>query len=180
MAVSVGLHVDSGTMYHMATSEYRNQTGFPGREASPDTRLKDIREIVCTGESTHDVQLALFVCQQIFPDASCKGMLLDRNGNKADCSMEVITSEIGGEVHESVPKEGRYSFHSPSGEAICLSARECQVASLTANGMTCKEIAWELGVKESTVAAHRRNIYRKTGLSSSSQLAAWVVRSEIG
>ena len=47
-----------------------------------------------------------------------------------------------------------------------LSGRERQILSLFSNGYTTKEIAYELGISVSTVATHRKSLYRKTQVNS--------------
>lgn len=53
-----------------------------------------------------------------------------------------------------------------------LSAREAQVARLAAEDLTNEEIAARLGLSRRTVEAHLRMVFRKTGVSRRSQLAA--------
>ena len=52
----------------------------------------------------------------------------------------------------------------PEGEA--LSARESQILTLVADGLTNREIAEELCISQYTVASHIKNIYRKLSVSS--------------
>ena len=47
-----------------------------------------------------------------------------------------------------------------------LSAREKEVLRLISNDSTIKEIAEKLSIKEKTVEAHRKNIFKKTKTSS--------------
>jgi non-specific serine/threonine protein kinase len=56
-----------------------------------------------------------------------------------------------------------------------LTRREREVADLVARGLTNRQIASELTISEHTVATHVGKTMRKLGLSSRSQLAAWVV-----
>ncbi len=58
--------------------------------------------------------------------------------------------------------------------------RESQILALWIGGMTNKEVAWELGISPGTLAVHRRNLYRKTGLSSLSQLVVWGLLHGVG
>jgi predicted ATPase/DNA-binding SARP family transcriptional activator/DNA-binding CsgD family transcriptional regulator len=55
-----------------------------------------------------------------------------------------------------------------------LTRRQREVAALVARGLTNRQIAAELSISEHTVATHVGKIMRKLGLSSRSQLAAWV------
>lgn len=54
-----------------------------------------------------------------------------------------------------------------------LTARECQIAELTASGASNKEIADRLHVRERTVKAHLSNIFQKLGVSSRLQVASY-------
>ncbi len=54
-----------------------------------------------------------------------------------------------------------------------VSNREREVLGLWMQGLSNKEIAWRLGISVGTLAVHRRNLYRKTGLSTLSQLVVW-------
>lgn len=56
-----------------------------------------------------------------------------------------------------------------------LTARETEVASLVARGLTNREIAARLFVSERTVETHVQNILRKLDCRSRTQVAAWVI-----
>jgi DNA-binding NarL/FixJ family response regulator len=55
-----------------------------------------------------------------------------------------------------------------------LTRREQEVALLVARGLTNRQIAQELSVSRNTANNHVARILRKLGLSSRSQIAAWV------
>jgi DNA-binding CsgD family transcriptional regulator len=55
-----------------------------------------------------------------------------------------------------------------------LTARELEVAILIGRGHTNRRIADELVIAERTAETHARNIREKLGLSSRSQIAAWI------
>lgn len=56
-------------------------------------------------------------------------------------------------------------------EEMRLTAREKQIASLMCNGLTNEEIAERLFISDTTVATHRKNIYRKTDTHNVGQLS---------
>jgi two-component system nitrate/nitrite response regulator NarL len=59
-------------------------------------------------------------------------------------------------------------------EAIAmLSARECEVLSLVADGRSNREIAAELGIARNTVKNHLRSILTKLGVKNRAQAAAY-------
>ena len=53
-----------------------------------------------------------------------------------------------------------------------LTERERQITHLLLAGVALKNIAGELGISEGTVNTHSRNLYRKLGIQSRSQIAA--------
>jgi DNA-binding NarL/FixJ family response regulator len=59
---------------------------------------------------------------------------------------------------------------SPCHDEDALSMREHEVAKLAAQGAQNKEIAEQLRIKEATVAAHMRSIFRKWSVNSRVQL----------
>jgi len=65
------------------------------------------------------------------------------------------------------------------GSAPKLSARERQVVSRVAAGMTSKEIAIELGITLRTVHAHRENLARKLGTSSVAAMTRYALEHSI-
>jgi two-component system nitrate/nitrite response regulator NarL len=65
--------------------------------------------------------------------------------------------------------------NSPPADPICLTARERQVIALVAAGRTGKEIAAALGISLRTARAHRENVGKKLGSSST----AWLTRYAI-
>lgn len=58
-----------------------------------------------------------------------------------------------------------------------LSSRECEVLSRLSEGATSKEIAYALGIRQSTVEVYRRSIIRKTGIGSVAELTRYAIRS---
>ena len=54
----------------------------------------------------------------------------------------------------------------------CLSEREKEVLNFVLKGFTSKEIAQKLFISKTTVDTHRRNILKKTGIKSTTELMA--------
>ncbi|MFL5043875.1 MAG: response regulator transcription factor [Xanthobacteraceae bacterium] len=61
-----------------------------------------------------------------------------------------------------------------------LSAREREIVSLVANGLSNKEIARQLGLSEGTVKVHLHSIYRRLGIRNRTALAGLVHRPRPG
>lgn len=62
----------------------------------------------------------------------------------------------------------------PSASEV-LSARECEVVALVADGLSNAEIAEELGIARNTVKNHLRSILAKLGVRNRAQAAAYAV-----
>jgi DNA-binding CsgD family transcriptional regulator len=60
-----------------------------------------------------------------------------------------------------------------------LTAREQEVATLLAEGLTNGQVAERLFISPKTAAVHVSNILAKLGLSSRAEIAAWAVRHEL-
>ncbi len=63
---------------------------------------------------------------------------------------------------------------------ISLTAREREIASAVAEGLTDRQIASRLCISERTVHAHLRSAYAKTGTGSRTRLLAWLARQQPG
>ncbi|MFC0434013.1 LuxR C-terminal-related transcriptional regulator [Kutzneria buriramensis] len=68
-----------------------------------------------------------------------------------------------------------YSLRTPLAEDSPLSQRELDVAMLTAEGLTNREIAVRLSISERTVETHLLHIRTKLDLRTRAQVAAWAV-----
>ncbi len=53
---------------------------------------------------------------------------------------------------------------------MSLTRREVEVARLAAEGMTCREIAADLGIGFTTVRTHLQNVYHKCGVRNRLQM----------
>ncbi len=59
-----------------------------------------------------------------------------------------------------------------------LTLRERQVVALILSGEENKAIAAKMGIKLSTVYAHKKNLFLKTGMHTTSQLVVWALLRE--
>ena len=71
--------------------------------------------------------------------------------------------------------EARASTHNPSSRIGSLTERECEVATLIAQGATNRVIAATLVISERTVERHVANIFAKLDFGSRTQIAAFAV-----
>ena len=59
---------------------------------------------------------------------------------------------------------------------ITLGARECQIISLIADGLSYTRIADQLGLSAHTVTTHRRNLMQKLGVNSTAAVVMYAVK----
>ena len=80
------------------------------------------------------------------------------------------------EEEEPTPRSPKTSEEPSVGEqqAVLLTRREREVATLVRQGLTNRQICAELVISERTVDAHVCKILKKLGLRSRAQIAAWV------
>lgn len=64
------------------------------------------------------------------------------------------------------------------GSADSLSAREQQVLSLMAKGLSNRQIGKQLNILERSVKYHATNIFSKLGVASRTQAALWYERNK--
>lgn len=96
------------------------------------------------------------------------GMLPDKLRGAAKGRLVVLDQEPVAELtHEDTRAL-------PAG--VSLTDREHDILNLIAEGMSNKLIASELGISESTVKVHVRNVLRKLDVRSRLEAAIWVLR----
>lgn len=85
---------------------------------------------------------------------------------------QAIEYALGPEDAPPPPPEEKTSAE---GSLDALTRRQLQVALLVARGLTNRQAAAELVLSEHTVATHVRDILKKLGLRSRTELATWIV-----
>jgi DNA-binding CsgD family transcriptional regulator len=91
-------------------------------------------------------------------------------GEQIDAHALVEQALDGSDVHAALQ---RVNSRTPS-DPMPLTPRELEVAILIGRGHTNRRIADDLVIAERTAETHARNIREKLGLSSRSQIAAWI------
>lgn len=165
------------------------------RETSPnivcmDIDMPGINGIEITRQITATLPLVKVIALSTFSD---RGYVTDMLN--AGASAYVTKAEAGVELLRAIDAVGRNrSYLCPDAtdairEAMtgsgndkqpaqpALGAREIQVLQLVATGFTSTQIAQQLGIAQSTVEVHRRNIMRKLDLDSVVGLTRYAIRS---
>ena len=71
-------------------------------------------------------------------------------------------------------KEELAQLSSSAMPAVKLTAREIEIARLSAKGLLSKEIAARLNIAQRTVENHKNNLYRKLGINNSAELVSYM------
>ncbi|WP_324910546.1 ATP-binding protein [Baekduia sp.] len=86
-------------------------------------------------------------------------------------TVEAVELALGGDDDARPPAPD-------AAEAGPLTAREFEVATLIARGMTNRQVAAELVISERTAESHAEHIRGKLGMNSRGQIAAWMLSRE--
>jgi len=113
-----------------------------------------------------------------------------KNGASAYLSKHTISDELIFAL-ESVKNNEQYissdivtkincsDDESTSGELTQLTSRELQIMRGLAKGINIKSLAYDLGVQNKTIHAHRSNIYRKLNISTMKELVQISFRAKL-
>ena len=116
---------------------------------------------------------------QVCVTASCskdeinKAVMASQNNERFYCK-RVLDAIL--DSHSEQPKSKKAK---PSIDGKLLSDREEEITGLIASGLTNKEIASKLYLSVHTVNTHRKNIMRKLGVKSVSDLVQYAIRTNI-
>ncbi len=86
--------------------------------------------------------------------------------NKKFYSEEII------DLHLEI-NENKYSLDEPKN----LTSSEIEIVRMIANGLTTKEIAIKKYISSHTVSTHRKNIFKKVGVSNASELIIHAIKA---
>jgi DNA-binding NarL/FixJ family response regulator len=126
---------------------------------SSDTSKKEIYEILEMGVTS-------FITKTCGVDEIVDAVIAVAKGNKFFCT-RVIDFLL--EKTFSKPSEAENTAPLP------LSAREIEIVQQTAKGLIAKEIADILNLSTHTVYTHKKNIMKKLGFTTSSELVLYAV-----
>lgn len=115
-----------------------------------------------------------------------------RSHVKKDCSVTEILDSVNetaqgkkffcGQILETIHKEGidveELSDSEFTCEPIVLSAREIEVITLIAEGLTNVEISEKLFLSKHTVNTHRKNIMNKLGVKNTAGIVMYAVKEK--
>jgi two-component system, NarL family, nitrate/nitrite response regulator NarL len=124
------------------------------------------------GTDALEISRALFMGADGFIDAKAQpDEFLDalRQALEGQLVLAGIPSELFGSVVEGIGD--------PEDAPSILTAREREILSIAAEGLTAREIGLRLSVSERTVTTHLGNVYRKLGVNGRIAALNWAVRS---
>ena len=91
----------------------------------------------------------------------------------ATCAIAGSDEQLTGKIERLRFPE---AYHERVGERTpYLTEREADVVRLLVSGLDTAQIAQRLGIKAATVTAHKKHIFLKIGVRSTTQLVAWAL-----
>src|SRR6266508_739270 len=111
--------------------------------------------------------------------AEVGGLLATRYADVPATVLDAVMERTGGNPYRLTELVAMSpSLDDLGAPATELTAREHEVLSCLANGMSNKQIARSLGISIRTVTVHVSNLLRKTGSASRTEAALWAVRHQ--
>ncbi len=103
-----------------------------------------------------------------------------RRHTSAEELVEMVRKAHGSGTLREIPRKGRTEATSqmpPRKRA--LTARECEVLKLLAEGRTVRSVAQMMGLSVKTVDAHKFNLMRKLGIHNKAELVMWAIQKRV-
>ena len=82
-------------------------------------------------------------------------------------------------VSWQIPAKVKETLQQSAADAPQLTARECQVLQMIADGIHSKQIALNLGLSDKTIQAHRCNLMAKLNIFSVAELTKYAIRHNL-
>jgi len=148
-----------------------------------DINMPKMNGIQCTEWIKAHYPKTKVIILTMFPERSYVDQLVAAGAD--GCLLKSRGSKDLLEAIERVTNDRSYfdmirDFAEPSSHPVYnLSEREVEIVRLIVNGLTSIEIADKLFISEHTVKTHRKNIFRKTGINSISQLTSFAINNQI-
>jgi DNA-binding CsgD family transcriptional regulator len=153
--------------------------GLSPKKALEARRFKESRK----GESVHIISIKVDIGRQAPKSLSSKVSAIELRlsrychqlGRMMGLAIPAPVTRLGdedGEVHLTFELAGGFAAVEAEGRSIfsLLSNREREVVGLVVEGFTNDKISKTMGITVSTVKQHIKNIYRRTGVKSRSEL----------
>lgn len=147
-----------------------------------DINMPKLNGIQCAGLIKKDYPAIKVIILTMFPEktyvdqlvnAGADGCLLKSRGSK-DLIDALLRVSSGKSYFDSIR-----DFVESGTPKVNLSEREIEIIKLITNGATSGDIADQLFISEHTVKTHRKNIFKKIGINSISQLASFAINNNL-
>ncbi|MGE4583850.1 MAG: response regulator transcription factor [Sphaerochaeta sp.] len=102
----------------------------------------------------------------LLEDASCRVCSLESSARVLEHALDYL-------LHERVRTE------TTAEHSVYLTRREKEVIELLISGQDNQQIASALGISVTTVIAHKKHMFMKSGVHSSSQLVVWAMLTQL-
>ena len=146
---------------------FKIQTIFDIRERFPDQKLLIISAISDNSEVLQVLEQGTqgYLTYECDENEITHAIFAIAKGEKFFCN----------KVLEIILNKHLYETEEDACAPTSLTARENEVTSMIAQGMTNKQIAQELFLSPHTVHSHRKNIMKKLGIKSTSELTVYAI-----
>jgi DNA-binding NarL/FixJ family response regulator len=151
----------------LSAENYQTETPSRVREKHPQQRILIISDIKSSGPVLKILEKGVqgYLTWQCDEDEIIHAIFAIAKGEKFYCNkvLDIILNKQFNQEEEA------------NCEPTALTERENEITALIANGLTNKEIGKKLHLSHHTVHTHRRNIQKKLGVKSTSELTRYAL-----
>ena len=133
-------------------------TGDVGARQDPSTEVADDRRTLVRRAFEAGLQAGRAQC----------------DSGACERALEALMATLPGAVHQ--PSSGQPADLDARQLLARLTPRQLQVMELLARGLTCRTIAFQLGIAAKTVYTHRHQVLHKLTLRNTAELARFAIR----
>jgi DNA-binding NarL/FixJ family response regulator len=141
--------------------------------------INDLRELGELHESSPILVLCNAVNQMQIKELNQAGIknIALKTDDRTELLQSVATAIKGKKAYSGSVLDILLKQDGPAEDACLLTTSEIEIVRLISTGLTTKEIAVKKHVSFHTVTTHRKNIFRKLGVSSSPELMMFAIRA---
>ncbi len=149
----------------------------PVCSAAVRTHDREVLGVISGGESLWRDQTPLVAAERMLAQSRAAVALKSPGAEARFAEAKSLALNLGLNALVELAERSMVARVDEQGSRSPLTRRERQISELISQGNTNKEIAELLVLSERTIEGHVANVFNKLGVSSRTQVAAWMIRA---